>query len=119
MYYLTWGCKMSECKMSPVTYSVSWLLRSRAGRTQSLFSFSLTCTLLPTNSLNTQNNTHTGTELGKGVCRARPRLFSLFFLYENGSLISVIQPHAAVIFSLCCHLALYLGFNLLCFTDFA
>lgn len=51
--------KMSECKMSPVTYSVSWLLRSRAGRTQSLFSFSLTCTLLPTNSLNTQNNKHT------------------------------------------------------------
>lgn len=59
VYYLTWGRKMSECKMSPVTYSVSWLLRSRAGRTQSLFSFSLTCTLLPTNSLNTQNNKHT------------------------------------------------------------
>jgi len=45
VYYLTWGSKMSECKMSQVTYFVSWLLRRPAGHIRSLFSISLTCTL--------------------------------------------------------------------------
>lgn len=38
VYYLTWRGKMSECKMSRVTYSVSWLLQGPAGQTQALFS---------------------------------------------------------------------------------
>lgn len=47
VYYLTWGSKISECKMSQVTYSVSWLPRRPAGETHALFSASLTCTLPP------------------------------------------------------------------------
>lgn len=41
VYYLTWGSKMRECKVSQVTYSVSWLLRRPVGLILSQFSISL------------------------------------------------------------------------------
>lgn len=53
VYYLTWRGKMSECKMSHVTYSVSWLLQGPAGQTQALFSIQNLHSESPLNNSNT------------------------------------------------------------------
>lgn len=57
VYYLTRGSEMSECKMSRVTYLVSWRLRRPAGQVQCLFSVSLTCTLPRTHTEERKINT--------------------------------------------------------------